>query len=75
MSKPGKPLSHQEIEQIINAYLAAVRDKHGDNHESQTECSYRKGLFYIRHPWFSPDTPGIPYRPQELKELTANLCK
>jgi hypothetical protein len=72
MSK-GKALTYKEIEQIINDYLQALRMVHGDNRAGQTEVTYRKGWFNVRHPWFNADTPSVPYRPQELKELTREL--
>jgi hypothetical protein len=72
MSKKNA-LNHQTVQTIINDYLQAVRLVHGDNRTEQTEVTYRKGWFYIRHPWYTPETLSVPYRPHEIKELTAEL--
>ena len=70
-----KNLTFFEIAQIINEYLQAVKIVKGEKVMDKTELAYKKGWFYLRVPGLPASAPAIPYRPQEIKAMTAALLK
>ena len=71
MSK--KQIAAAQIEETINAYLAALRAVYGARYEARTEVSYRHGHFWVKSATASPDTPAIPFRLHEVAQMTADL--
>lgn len=67
-------LDPQEQLAIINDYLQALRLARGPQAADETELYYKKGWFYLRPSDYNAAL-GIPYRPQEIKDMTANLRK
>lgn len=73
MSKKNA-LDPREVQNIINDYLQALRLARGPQAADETELYYKKGWFYLRPSDYS-GTLGIPYRPQKIKDMTAELRK
>lgn len=77
MSK-SKPLTHQQIQTIIDDYMQAYRMAYGEVMAGERAMVYRKGWFY-----FCPKAVAatdslagaVPYRAQEVEEMTAMLRK
>ena len=74
MSK-SKPLTHLQIQEIINNYLGALARAKGQRVADETEVYYRKGNFHIRPQGCSPDYFAVALKPAEIQAMTAELYK
>ena len=72
MSK-SKPLTHLQIQEIINNYLGALARAKGQRVADETEVYYRKGNFHIRPQGCSPDYFAVALKPAEIQAMTYNL--
>ena len=72
MSK--KPLTPAEITAIINSYLSAVAQRHGEAARERTELRYRKGIFLLRPHTIAPTAPAIPFRGREIEAMTREMA-
>jgi len=77
MSK-SKALTHKEIQTIAMDYMQAYRMVYGEAMAQERAMVYRKGWFYFC-PKDQADTVrmagAVPYRPQEVEEMTIMLRK
>ena len=71
MSK--QKLTPLEITQIINSYLDAVGQRHGEPARERTELRYRKGIFLLRPFTIAPTAPAIPFRAREIEVMTREM--
>ena len=71
MSK--QKLTPLEITQIINSYLDAVAQRHGERAMERTELRYRKGIFLLRPHSIVSTAPAIPYRSHEIMAMAQSL--
>jgi hypothetical protein len=74
MSKKNA-LDPQEVQQIINDHLQALRLAKGERAADQTDLYYRKGWFHLRPQGLAREASAIPYRPQEIQAMTTELRK
>ena len=72
MSK-SKPLTHLQIQEIINNCLGALARAKGQRVADETEVYYRKGNFHIRPQGCSPDYFAVGLKPAEIQAKTDNL--
>ena len=66
-------LTPLEITRIINAYLSAVAQRHGERARERTELRYRKGIFLLRSHTIAQTAPAIPYRGREIEAMTREM--
>ena len=71
MSK--QKLTPLEITAIINAYLSAVAQRHGERARDRTELRYRKGIFLLRPHSIVATAPAIPFRAREIEAMTREM--
>jgi hypothetical protein len=71
MSK--KNLTAGEVTQIINRYLNAVAQQHGELARERTELRYRKGVFLLRSHSVPATAPAIPFRGREIEAMARSL--
>jgi hypothetical protein len=68
-----KPLTHDEIQRIIDDYLLALDETKGRQVMVETAVAYRKGHFYIYPPGCSRDFVAISLKPAEIRAMTEKL--
>ena len=73
MSK-SKPLTHLQIQEIINNCLGALARAKGQRVADETEVYYRKGNFHIRPQGCSPDYFAVGLKPAEIQAMTEKLA-
>ena len=71
--KKKKPLTHTEIEAIINTYLKALAQAKGQRVADETEVRYHKWHFYIRPQGCSPEYFAEALKPSEIQAMTEKL--
>ena len=72
--KTKKPLTHTEIEAIINAYLSVLAQAKGQRVADETDVYYRKGRFHIRPQGCSPEYFAVALKPAEIQAMTEKLA-
>ena len=72
--KSKKPLTHIQIEEIINGYLGALAQAQGQRVADETDVYYRKGHFHIRPQGCSPEYFAVALKPAEIQAMTEDLA-
>ena len=72
--KTKKPLTHTQIGDIINGYLAALAQAQGQRVADETEVYYSKGHFHIRPQGCSPEYFAIALKSAEIRAMTEKLA-
>jgi len=73
--KSKKPLTHTQIEEIINGYLGALAQVKGQRVADETDVYYRKGHFHIRPQGCSPEYFAVALKPSEIMDMTLGLAE